>query len=70
MFEVEAICGHTVPLQFALKASTAKPLICEACFVRNKRREAFRAGHAVGGRIRYLVPSKALPKIPLRGTGK
>jgi hypothetical protein len=68
MWEVETQCGHSVTLSVALKTSTDKPLICEACFVKAKR--IAKTGFKGYRRFRYLVPANELQRIPLRGEVK
>ena len=67
MWEVKTECGHTMPLNFALQASTAKPLICETCFIREKRKRRIAEVKLIanGRRFRYTVPASSLPRIPL-----
>lgn len=67
--QVETSCGHTVPLVVALKASTEKTLICEKCFLREKRKKQVqKIVLANGRRFRYLVSARSLTqRIPIRG---
>lgn len=67
MWEIEKTCSHTVPLSVALKASTEKPLICETCFIQERRKKQIRL-IANGRRFRYTVPASSLKRIPLGGS--